>query len=140
MNVLKVVKIKKPLKSYDFKGFNSICFSARGERGICILFTMPLFKRVFNSYKMSAPNCAPLNLTIFITCINRLKFSKNSTNNQLKGSKFSIVSSEYYPTINGSTCSYFKLVYWQNSSMLKSSFWLLLRSTLIFCNILMLWR
>ena len=24
---------KKPLKSYDFKGFNSICFSARGERG-----------------------------------------------------------------------------------------------------------
>ena len=24
---------KKPLKSYDFKGFNSICLSARGERG-----------------------------------------------------------------------------------------------------------
>ena len=25
---------KKPLKSYDFKGFNSICFPAGGERGI----------------------------------------------------------------------------------------------------------
>ncbi|WP_338409457.1 hypothetical protein [uncultured Flavobacterium sp.] len=33
MNVLKVVKTKKPFKSYDLKGFNSICFSAGGERG-----------------------------------------------------------------------------------------------------------
>ena len=25
---------KKPLKSYDFKGFNSICLSARGESSL----------------------------------------------------------------------------------------------------------
>ena len=48
---------------------------------------------------MSAPNCAPLNLTIFITCINRLKFSKNSTNNQLKGSKFSIFHLKITPQL-----------------------------------------
>ena len=33
---------KKPLKSYDFKGFNSICFSAGGERGICLLQKLPI--------------------------------------------------------------------------------------------------
>jgi hypothetical protein len=33
MNNLIFDKRKKPLKSYDFKGFNSICFSAGGERG-----------------------------------------------------------------------------------------------------------
>ncbi|WP_288980947.1 DUF2807 domain-containing protein [uncultured Flavobacterium sp.] len=31
MNNLICDKKKKPLKSYDFKGFNSICFSAGGE-------------------------------------------------------------------------------------------------------------
>jgi hypothetical protein len=34
MNNLICDKKKKPLKSYDFKGFNSICFPAGGERGI----------------------------------------------------------------------------------------------------------
>lgn len=33
MNNLICDKKKKPLKSYDFKGFNSICFPAGGERG-----------------------------------------------------------------------------------------------------------
>ena len=34
MNILKGIEKKKPFKSYDLKGFNQICFSARGERGI----------------------------------------------------------------------------------------------------------
>jgi len=33
MNILNSDKKKKPLKSYDFKGFNSICISTGGERG-----------------------------------------------------------------------------------------------------------
>jgi hypothetical protein len=28
--------MKKPSKSYDLKGFNSICISTGGERGICL--------------------------------------------------------------------------------------------------------
>ena len=40
---------KKPLKSYDFKGFNSICLSARGERGIC-LFLQTALKQYFTKY------------------------------------------------------------------------------------------
>jgi len=34
MNNLIVWEKKKPFKSYDSKGFNSICISTGGERGI----------------------------------------------------------------------------------------------------------
>jgi hypothetical protein len=34
MNNLIVWETKKPFKSYDLKGFNSICISTGGERGI----------------------------------------------------------------------------------------------------------
>jgi hypothetical protein len=36
-----------PVTLSDFKGFNSICFPAGGERGICIPLRMPLFIRYF---------------------------------------------------------------------------------------------
>ncbi len=34
MNILKDVKKKNPLKSYDYKGFDVICIATCGERGI----------------------------------------------------------------------------------------------------------
>jgi hypothetical protein len=46
MNNLNIREKKKPFKSYDLKGFNSICISTGGERGICNSFGKPLFIRV----------------------------------------------------------------------------------------------
>jgi len=57
-------------------GFVTICFSAGGERGICISSPIPLFIRLSNFIKMSAPNCAPLNLTQSITCIDSIKINE----------------------------------------------------------------
>ena len=48
------------------------------------------------------------------------------------GSNFEQLKHNFYPIIKGSTCSYFRLVYWQNSSMLTNSFACLLSSVLIF--------
>ena len=42
MNNLIVIQSNKTLKSYDIKGFNTICFPAGGERGICLLQKPPI--------------------------------------------------------------------------------------------------
>ena len=47
-----------------------------GERGICVTSFKPLFMRLYNLIKMSAPNCAPLNLTQSITCIDSIKINE----------------------------------------------------------------
>lgn len=52
MNNLICDKKEKPLKSYDFKGFNSICFSAGGERGTTTFQTPKKQKNLF-MYKKS---------------------------------------------------------------------------------------
>ena len=69
IKILTFLDIKKP-QNQRFWGLSC------GERGICIPFVMPLFKRVLSSFKMSAPNCAPLNLTQFITCIDNIKYTE----------------------------------------------------------------
>jgi hypothetical protein len=53
MNNLICDKKKKPLKSYDFKGFNSICFPAGGERGICTIQNQLIKSILCKAYYLS---------------------------------------------------------------------------------------
>jgi hypothetical protein len=55
MNNLICDKKKKPLKSYDFKGFNSICFPAGGERGSSLNRFKPMFSMLYRTIFYRVP-------------------------------------------------------------------------------------
>jgi hypothetical protein len=48
MNILEGVQKQKPLKSYDLRGFNSICNSTGGERGSDAFIIVPVNTGLYN--------------------------------------------------------------------------------------------
>ena len=76
MNNLDRLEIKKTPKSYDLKGFVRFYELTSGERGILQPLKPLVFIDVLPIFKMSAPNCAPLNLTQFSTYIDYSKFNQ----------------------------------------------------------------
>jgi len=60
MNILKDVKKKNPLKSYDYKGFDVICIATCGERGTIHKLKYTYFIGFLRGlYLLYAPKYAP---------------------------------------------------------------------------------
>ena len=60
MNNLNDVKKKKPFKSYDLKGFSSICISTGGERGICLFLQTTVKQYFIKAFVLVTPQLTPI--------------------------------------------------------------------------------